>query len=74
MEMIPTGFWNSKVLQGSLPENLCNKIVDGNHWRICKTKEFHYNHSHKDCKCEVCGEPAEWFHKCSMQFTMTVKH
>ena len=70
IELIPTGFWQSEVLKGSLPANskyrarTCNKLVDGRHWEICQTKEFHYNHSNESCKCQFCNEPAEWFHEC----------
>ena len=47
IEDIPTGYWHSEILKGSLPANsfyrrsTCNKIVDGKHSEICKTKEFH---------------------------------
>ena len=70
IERIPTGFWHSEILKGSLPANsyyrkrTANKIVDGEHIKICQTKTFHYNHSNEECKCQFCNEPAEWFHKC----------
>ena len=70
IEIIPTGFWVSEVMNGSLPASSYyryrtgNKILDGNHDKICQTKEFHYNHSQATSKCQFCNEPAEWFHKC----------
>ena len=51
-EEMPTGFWRSEVIK-ELPTNsyyrskTCNKIVDGDHHKICQSKVFHYNHSNE---------------------------
>ena len=68
-ELIPTGFWKSEVLK-SLPVNYsyrsktCRRIVDAEHWKICKNNEFHSHSLGNKCKCMFCNEHAEWFHLC----------
>ena len=47
LEIIPTGFWRSEVLT-SLPvnftyrRNTCRRIVDSEHWKMCKLLEGYY--------------------------------
>ena len=69
LEEIPTGFWKSEVIN-SLPvnysyrRNICRRIVDAEHWKLCKLSKFHSHSLGKKCKCMFCNEQAEWYHIC----------
>ena len=69
MENVPSEFWVSQVIQ-NLPvnytyrRNICKKIVDAEHWKICKLSDFHTHSLGEKCKCIFCDKHCEWFHKC----------
>ena len=56
IELIPSGLWLSEVLKGNLLTNLIyrrlviKRIVEADHWKICKSKEFHTHYEDKNCK------------------------
>ena len=73
VELIPSGFWMSEVLKNfpsgfSYRRKVCQRIVDSEHWKICKSNNFHTHFEDSNCKCISCEEPCSWFHKCETPF------
>ena len=71
-ENIPRTFYQNKPNYEKLPArktyrtNLCIKLVDGHHRKICEnyTNNNFRLDSKQTCICKLCGGHADWNHQC----------